>query len=150
MLGGSGAAGMSGASGAAGAGCVVPFGAWTGEGRYLVFEAECARGPDVGECDGCTQGSSEGVGPARRDPNNVSFGEDDYLMYEGLDLDVNPYAFEYMACETWLVEPDTNPYYPDGLCGDPATNLSSVVPDTCIDTADGSGIACPTVTFDGL
>ena len=105
LPGASGAAGMSGASGAAGAGCVVPFGAWTGEGRYLVFEAECARGPDVGECDGCTQGSSEAVSPARRDPNNVSFGEDGYLMYEGLDLtDLNTVTARYATQNGGLVE----------------------------------------------
>jgi hypothetical protein len=52
-----------------------------------------------------------------------------------------------MACDTFLIDPGTNPYYPGGVCADPATNLSGVVPDTCIDDADGSGIACPTVDF---
>ncbi len=65
----------------------------------------------------------------------------------------NPFAFENMACEEWdLVVGDTNesynPYYPKGICLDPATNLSGVVPDTCIDDgADGASIACPTVDF---
>ena len=45
----------------------------------------------------------------------------------------NPYAFENMVCEEFLIEPDTNPYYPGGVCADPAINLSAVVPDTCID-----------------
>jgi len=61
----------------------------------------------------------------------------------------NPYAFENMECETFLIEPDTNPYYPGGVCADPAINLSAVVPDTCLDDADGSDTPCPTVTFDG-
>jgi len=61
----------------------------------------------------------------------------------------NPFAFANMVCEEFLIEPDTNPYYPGGVCADPATNLSGVVPDTCIDDADGSSTPCPTVTFDG-
>jgi hypothetical protein len=40
-----------------------------------------------------------------------------------------------------------NPYYPGGVCADSAINLSSVVPDTCMDDADGSGMDCPTVDF---
>jgi len=59
----------------------------------------------------------------------------------------NPYAFDNMVCEEWLIEADTNPYYPGGVCADPAINLSAVVPDTCIDDADGSSIPCPTVDF---
>ncbi len=62
-------------------------------------------------------------------------------------IEVNPYAFEYMQCETWLVDPGTNPYYPGGLCGDPATNLSSVVPDTCKDDATELSAPCPAVNF---
>ena len=64
-------------------------------------------------------------------------------------IDVNPYAFENMECETFLIEPDTNPYYPGGVCADPAINLSGVVPDTCLDDDDGSDTPCPTVDFDG-
>ena len=59
----------------------------------------------------------------------------------------NPYAFENMACEEFLIEPDTNPYYPGGVCADPATNLSGVVPDTCIDDDTGGFVPCPTVDF---
>ena len=59
----------------------------------------------------------------------------------------NPYSFENMECEEWLIEADTNPYYPGGVCADPAINLSAVVPDTCIDDADGSDTPCPTVDF---
>jgi hypothetical protein len=59
----------------------------------------------------------------------------------------NPYAFDNMVCEEWLIEADTNPYYPGGVCADPAINLSGNVPDTCIDDADGSSIPCPTVDF---
>ncbi len=59
----------------------------------------------------------------------------------------NPYAFENMECEEFLIEPDTNPYYPGGVCADPATNLSGVVPDTCIDDDTGGFVPCPTVEF---
>jgi len=58
----------------------------------------------------------------------------------------NPYAFANMDCDDWLLGEGANPYYPGGLCGSPATNLSSVVPDTCIDTATDASIPCPTVT----
>jgi hypothetical protein len=62
----------------------------------------------------------------------------------------NPYSFENMVCEEWLIEADTNPYYPGGVCADPAINLSGNVPDTCIDDgAEGAVVDCPTVTFDG-
>ncbi|WP_041354860.1 choice-of-anchor O protein [Nitrosococcus halophilus] len=47
----------------------------------------------------------------------------------------NPYAFTNMACDNWVVNAGENPYYPDGLCGAPAINLSSVTPDTCTDTS---------------
>jgi hypothetical protein len=62
-------------------------------------------------------------------------------------IEVNPYAFENMVCETWLIEAGDNPYYPGGVCADPAVNLSGVVPDTCIDDEDGSEVPCPTVDF---
>ena len=73
-------------------------------------------------------------------------------------LDNNPYAFANMVCDPigglfdpWLVDPGTNPYYPGGICGAPATNLSSVVPDVCKDDDTGavSETLCPTMTFNG-
>jgi hypothetical protein len=77
---------------------------------------------------------------------------DDY--YDSIDN--NPYAFENMVCEPvdglptqWVVAADTNPYYPGGICGAPATNLSGVVPDICKDDDLGTVGAdvCPTMTF---
>lgn len=60
----------------------------------------------------------------------------------------NPYAFENMVCEDFLIDPGINPYYPGGVCADPATNLSAVIPDTCIDDGnDGAIVPCPTVDF---
>lgn len=64
----------------------------------------------------------------------------------------NPYAFENMVCDSWLVEAGENPYYPGGICGAPATNLSGVIPDVCIDDSDesdGTTDVCPTVDFSG-
>ena len=61
---------------------------------------------------------------------------------EGVD---NPYAFTNMACDEWAFADGSNPYYPDGLCLDTPVNLSSVTPDTCVDTSDGGETACPTV-----
>jgi hypothetical protein len=62
-------------------------------------------------------------------------------------IEVNPYGFENMVCETFLIEPGANPYYPKGVCADTPTNLSSVTPDTCVDDGDGEDV-CPTVTCD--
>jgi hypothetical protein len=59
----------------------------------------------------------------------------------------NPYAFGNMVCNDWLIAAGTNPYYPGGLCADPAINLSGVVPDTCWDDGTDASIACPTVDF---
>jgi hypothetical protein len=69
------------------------------------------------------------------------------LAVTGDSIDYNPYAFENMECETFLIEPQTNPYYPGGVCADPAINLSAVVPDTCYDDGDGAEVPCPTVDF---
>ena len=71
---------------------------------------------------------------------------DDYV--EGIAN--NPYAFTNIACNDWaykVSEGDAySPYYPDGVCMDPATNLSSVVPDTCIDSQDPNNEDCPVLT----
>ncbi|WP_152485980.1 choice-of-anchor O protein [Methylohalobius crimeensis] len=61
---------------------------------------------------------------------------------EGVD---NPYAFTNMACDEWAYADGSNPYYPDGLCLEPALNLSSVTPDTCVDNATGDSVDCPKV-----
>jgi hypothetical protein len=59
----------------------------------------------------------------------------------------NPYAFTNMICGNWLVAGGVNPYYPDGLCGDAAINLSGYVPDICTDSQGepGNTVPCPTV-----
>ncbi|MGD8803181.1 MAG: choice-of-anchor O protein [Gammaproteobacteria bacterium] len=62
----------------------------------------------------------------------------------------NPYAFRNMVCEEWLYGRDSNgtpenPYYPDGLCMDPAINLSGYIPDTCTDSQAGGDVLCPQV-----
>jgi len=65
----------------------------------------------------------------------------------GTGPSINPYAFTNMVCNNWAYQGGVNAYYPDGVCLDSATNLSSVVPDTCIDSDTGGPIDCPTVTF---
>ena len=70
------------------------------------------------------------------------------LAVTGDSIDYNPYAFENMECETFLIEPETNPYYPGGVCADPAINLSAVVPDTCYDDGENATTLCPQVDFD--
>ena len=70
-------------------------------------------------------------------------------------IENNPYAFTHVDCRHfdgtsgWILQDGSNPYYPDGICIAPATNLSSVVPDACIDTATDQPTECPSVTFDG-
>ena len=59
----------------------------------------------------------------------------------------NPYAFTNMDCDNWVLRDGSNPYYPNGVCLESATNLSSVVPDTCIDSSTGGEATCPTVDF---
>jgi hypothetical protein len=58
---------------------------------------------------------------------------------------VNPYAFTNMVCNNWAYADGSNPYYPNGVCLDPATNLSGVVPDTCVNSQTGGLVNCPTV-----
>ncbi len=62
-----------------------------------------------------------------------------------LDKYGNPYAFRNMACDNWAYTDGSNPYYPDGICLDSATNLSASIPDTCIDSQTGEAVACPQV-----
>ena len=61
----------------------------------------------------------------------------------------NPYDFANMVCGAWTVEPDSNPYYPKGLCADPAINLSGTTPETCEASGDLSDGTCPTIAEDG-
>ena len=62
----------------------------------------------------------------------------------------NPYAFRNMQCDNWLYGRDRdgtpeNPYYPDGLCVDPAVNLSGYIPDSCTDSQEDGDVLCPQV-----
>ena len=59
----------------------------------------------------------------------------------------NPYAFTNMVCSNWAYTNGSNPFYPDGVCLDSATNLSGVVPDTCVDSNGGATVPCPSVNF---
>jgi hypothetical protein len=59
----------------------------------------------------------------------------------------NPYSFANMACNQWILQDGSNPYYPDGICMQPAINLSGVIPDTCMDDDTDSATDCPMVDF---
>jgi hypothetical protein len=64
-----------------------------------------------------------------------------------LSQDGNPYAFRNMECENLM---DTgNPYYPGGVCLDPALNLSGVIPDTAVDSQTGETLTTLYVNDDG-
>ena len=93
------------------------------------------------------QGAMRQGGPA--DTMLRRFVLPDPANYVEDGITTNPYAFTNMECNYWLPEAVGNPYYPDGVCGEPATNLSSVVPDTCIDDDTGASTPCPTVNFTG-
>lgn len=61
----------------------------------------------------------------------------------------NPYDFAHMVCGERLYADGSNPYYPKGICLDPAINLSSVTLKGCTeggggenDQSDGN---CPTI-----
>jgi MYXO-CTERM domain-containing protein len=66
------------------------------------------------------------------------------------DASANPYDFANIDCEEWAVDPGTNPYYPGGLCGDPAVNLSGTTPETCEASGDLSDGTCPTIDDGGI
>jgi hypothetical protein len=68
---------------------------------------------------------------------------------KGWDLvrDGNPYAFRNMECEQWDFADGSNPHYPEGVCLDPAINVSSTIPDTAFDTDTQTTIDPPTVDF---
>ena len=62
-----------------------------------------------------------------------------------LNQDGNPYAFRNIACDSWAYDDGSNPHYPEGVCLDSATNLSTNIPDTCLDSQTGAEVPCPQV-----
>jgi hypothetical protein len=125
--------------------------------NFQIYNTEIARrssllAQSVDKANSGTSGllavSSWKQGPMRQG------GPADTMMRRFVDqgTSLNPYAFTNMVCDSWDFDDGSNPYYPDGVCLDPATNLSSVTPDTCVDTAatDGGTIACPSVDEFGV
>jgi hypothetical protein len=96
------------------------------------------------------QGAMRQGGPADTMLRRIVLPED---YKDGIGA--NPYAFTNMDCthpegtdgDGWILTDGSNPYYPDGICLAPATNLSGSVPDTCIDSETGDPIDCPKVDF---
>ncbi len=65
-----------------------------------------------------------------------------FVAPEGFDPTVdNPFDKANMACENWAFTDGSNPNYLDGLCLDPAINLSGTIPVDC----DGVGCEYPTI-----
>jgi hypothetical protein len=62
---------------------------------------------------------------------------------EGFDPTTdNPYLYEHMVCDNWIIPPGTepgsedyNPNYVEGLCGAPAINVSGTTNDLCYPVA---------------
>jgi hypothetical protein len=126
---------------------IDPYDVWGIEANFVIYQTEIARRSSLLVQSTAKAGSSGLVaissfkqGPMRQG------GPADTMLRRFVDHgeSVNPYAFTNMVCDDWS---DPSPYYPNGVCRDPATNLSSVVPDTCIDTATGGDIPCPSVDF---
>jgi len=66
-----------------------------------------------------------------------------------LSRDGNPYAFRNMDCKNWSKEAADNPFYPGGVCLDPAINLSGTIPDTGINSATGDAVTTLYANDDG-
>jgi len=64
-----------------------------------------------------------------------------------LSKDGNPYAFRNLDCKNWTK--DENPFYPGGVCLDPAINLSGTIPDTAVDSQTGLAVTAPYVLDNG-
>lgn len=56
----------------------------------------------------------------------------------------NPYVFRNMDCALT----GASAFYPDGVCLEPAINLSGYIPDNCTDSQLGGEVLCPQMTFD--
>lgn len=63
---------------------------------------------------------------------------------------VNPYDFANLVCENTVFTDGSNPYYPKGVCMDPAVNLSGVTPQTCVASGELSDGTCPTLDTAGI
>lgn len=63
---------------------------------------------------------------------------------------VNPYDFSNMVCGDTKYTDGSNPYYPRGICMDPAINLSGSTPQECEASGDLSDGTCPTIDSNGI
>lgn len=61
----------------------------------------------------------------------------------------NPYDFDNLACNN---KSAPSPYYPKGVCLEPAINLSGTTPQTCAVSSESTGAdgICPTLTSTGV
>jgi len=66
----------------------------------------------------------------------------------------NPYDFANMVCGERLYTDGSNPYYPKGVCLEPATNLSGTTLKECATTDGGTGDLsdgiCPSISEEGI
>lgn len=65
-------------------------------------------------------------------------------------MSANPYDFSNLVCADTRYTDGKNPYYPKGVCIDPAVNLSGTTPQTCSANGDLSDGTCPTISTDGI
>jgi hypothetical protein len=138
-------------------------GAATGLDNYEIYNTEIARrgsllGQDIDKVHVATSKAKNGLlalptwkqgtmnqgGPADVMSRQIIIPKG-WTVRSGGPNGGNPYAFRNMACETWAFEDGSNPQYPEGVCLEPAVNLSGSIPDTCYDSETGEAIACPAV-----
>lgn len=64
----------------------------------------------------------------------------------------NPYDFSNLVCGNRAYADGNNPYYPKGVCLEPALNLSGTTPQTCAVSSESTGAdgTCPTVDSTGV
>lgn len=119
-----------------------------GSYNYEIYNTEIARRGSLLAQDQSDAGPSGLVAlPAWKQGIMNQGGPADVMVRRIVDQGyaTNPYAFVNMACDNWVYQDGSNPHYPDGLCLDPAINLSGVVPDSCTDSETGEIVTCPQV-----
>jgi hypothetical protein len=67
-------------------------------------------------------------------------------------MSVNPYDFSNLVCGDTKYTDGSNPYYPKGVCMEPAINMSGTTPQTCAVSSESTGAdgTCPTVDSNGV
>jgi hypothetical protein len=129
--------------------------------NFLIYRTEIARrGSLLVQSPSKAAGSNSGLvampawkqGLLRQGgPADVMVRRIDYdFVNTAANASDNPYDFRNIACSVWLVNPGTNPYYPDGMCADFPINLSGTTPYVCEQGSQSPVPDCPIIDADGI